>query len=85
MTDYKATLNLPDSAFPMRGNLPQREPARLTRWAEIDLYAKLREAGKGREQFILHDGPPYANGNIHIDQRLQIVLLHQRPWLFRHS
>jgi isoleucyl-tRNA synthetase len=74
MTDYKATLNLPDSAFPMRGNLPQREPARLARWAEIDLYAKLREAGKGREQFILHDGPPYANGNIHIGHAVNKVI-----------
>ncbi len=74
MTDYKATLNLPDSAFPMRGNLPQREPARLARWAEIDLYARLREAGKGREQFILHDGPPYANGNIHIGHAVNKVI-----------
>ncbi|UTW11108.1 isoleucine--tRNA ligase [Marinobacterium rhizophilum] len=74
MTDYKATLNLPDSAFPMRGNLPQREPARLARWAEIDLYARLREAGKGREQFILHDGPPYANGSIHIGHAVNKVI-----------
>ncbi|GGO88263.1 isoleucine--tRNA ligase [Marinobacterium nitratireducens] len=74
MTDYKATLNLPETAFPMRGNLPQREPARLARWNEIDLYARLREAGKGREQFILHDGPPYANGNIHIGHAVNKVI-----------
>ncbi|NVK43007.1 MAG: isoleucine--tRNA ligase [Oceanospirillaceae bacterium] len=74
MTDYKATLNLPETAFPMRGNLPQREPARLARWDEIDLYGKLRAAGKGREKFILHDGPPYANGNIHIGHAVNKVI-----------
>ncbi|MBR9882393.1 MAG: isoleucine--tRNA ligase, partial [Oceanospirillales bacterium] len=74
MTDYKPTLNLPETAFPMRGNLPGREPARLERWAQIDLYAKLREEGKGREQFILHDGPPYANGNIHIGHAVNKVI-----------
>ncbi len=74
MTDYKPTLNLPETAFPMRGNLPQREPARLERWAQIDLYAKLREEGKGRPQFILHDGPPYANGNIHIGHAVNKVI-----------
>jgi len=74
MTDYKATLNLPETAFPMRGNLPQREPSRLERWAQIDLYAKLREEGKGRPQFILHDGPPYANGNIHIGHAVNKVI-----------
>ncbi|GGC03698.1 isoleucine--tRNA ligase [Marinobacterium zhoushanense] len=74
MTDYKPTLNLPETAFPMRGNLPAREPARLERWAQIDLYAKLREEGKGRPQFILHDGPPYANGNIHIGHAVNKVI-----------
>jgi hypothetical protein len=59
--DYKSTLNLPQTDFPMRGNLAQREPALLKQWAEMDLYAKLREVGKGRNKFILHDGPPYAN------------------------
>ncbi|HAR08177.1 MAG TPA: hypothetical protein DCR98_07165, partial [Cobetia sp.] len=62
MSDYKHTLNLPDTDFPMRGNLPKREPDQLARWNEIDLYARLREAGKGRPSFVLHDGPPYANG-----------------------
>lgn len=74
MTDYKATLNLPETAFPMRGNLPQREPARLARWDEIDLYRQLREEGKGRKTFILHDGPPYANGNIHIGHAVNKVI-----------
>jgi len=74
MTDYKPTLNLPETAFPMRGNLPNREPERLERWAQIDLYAKLREEGKGRPQFILHDGPPYANGNIHIGHAVNKVI-----------
>jgi isoleucyl-tRNA synthetase len=74
MTDYKATLNLPETAFPMRGNLPQREPARLARWDEIDLYRQLREVGKGRKTFILHDGPPYANGNIHIGHAVNKVI-----------
>jgi len=74
MTDYKATLNLPETAFPMRGNLPQREPARLARWDEIDLYRQLREEGKGRKTFILHDGPPYANGSIHIGHAVNKVI-----------
>src|SRR5690554_1054523 len=74
MTDYKATLNLPETAFPMRGNLPQREPARLARWDEIDLYRQLREVGKGRKTFILHDGPLYANGNIHIGHAVNKVI-----------
>jgi isoleucyl-tRNA synthetase len=74
MTDYKATLNLPETAFPMRGNLPQREPARLARWNEIDLYRRLREVCKGRKTFILHDGPPYANGNIHIGHAVNKVI-----------
>ena len=66
MTDYKDTLNLPKTAFPMKGNLPNREPEMLARWDEMDLYGKLREAGRDRPAFILHDGPPYANGDIHM-------------------
>jgi len=74
MTDYKPTLNLPETEFPMRGNLPEREPARLARWAEMDLYARLREEGQGRRKFILHDGPPYANGSIHIGHAVNKVI-----------
>lgn len=66
MTDYKSTLNLPETDFPMRGNLAKREPATLKKWQEMDLYKAIREARAGRNKFILHDGPPYANGNIHI-------------------
>ncbi|MFA5529441.1 MAG: class I tRNA ligase family protein, partial [Thiohalomonadaceae bacterium] len=74
MKDYKDTLNLPETAFPMRGNLPQREPETLKRWAALDLYGRLRETGKGRKRFVLHDGPPYANGNIHIGHAVNKVL-----------
>ena len=66
MTDYKDTLNLPQTDFPMRANLPQREPETLARWQELDLYRKIREACNGRPKFILHDGPPYANGRAHL-------------------
>ena len=66
MADYKDTLNLPNTAFPMKGNLAQREPELLKRWAESDIYTKLRAHCAGRDKFILHDGPPYANGEIHI-------------------
>ncbi|WP_086479781.1 isoleucine--tRNA ligase [Oceanospirillum sanctuarii] len=74
MSDYKHTLNLPETDFPMRGNLPQREPSRLARWDEIGLYEKLRKAGEGRPKFVLHDGPPYANGNIHIGHAVNKIL-----------
>ncbi len=74
MADYKATLNLPQTDFPMRGNLPQREPETLARWEQIDLYRRTREARVGQEQFILHDGPPYANGEIHIGHAVNKVL-----------
>nr|MBA3732736.1 hypothetical protein [Gammaproteobacteria bacterium] len=60
MTDYKHTLNLPKTDFPMRGNLAQREPEMLKSWAVMDLYARIRESCAGRPKFILHDGPPYA-------------------------
>ncbi|MEC8443165.1 MAG: isoleucine--tRNA ligase, partial [Pseudomonadota bacterium] len=73
-SQYKSTLNLPDTEFPMRGNLAKREPEMLARWEEIGLYRKIREARAGRDQFILHDGPPYANGNIHIGHAVNKIL-----------
>lgn len=74
MSDYKATLNLPKTAFPMKANLAQREPDILKQWQERDLYGAIRAARKGREKFILHDGPPYANGEIHIGHAVNKVL-----------
>ena len=71
---YKATLNLPETAFPMRGNLPTREPERLKQWQEMDIYARMREQAKGRPTFILHDGPPYANGDIHIGHAVNKII-----------
>jgi isoleucyl-tRNA synthetase len=72
--DYSKSLYLPETAFPMRAGLPQREPDLLKRWAEIGLDAKMREAAQGRPKFTLHDGPPYANGNIHIGHALNKIL-----------
>jgi isoleucyl-tRNA synthetase len=72
--DYSETLFLPQTDFPMRAGLPQREPEILKRWEEGDLYNQLRAAAQGREKFILHDGPPYANGNIHIGHALNKIL-----------
>ena len=66
MSDYKDTLNLPKTAFPMKASLSQREPQTLKRWEQSGLYQKIREVSAGRDKFILHDGPPYANGDIHI-------------------
>ncbi|MFD1382585.1 isoleucine--tRNA ligase [Rhodanobacter aciditrophus] len=74
MSEYKSTLNLPETAFPMRGDLAKREPAMLKRWQDMDLYNKVREASKGRKSFILHDGPPYANGSIHIGHAVNKIL-----------
>ncbi|QAX81766.1 isoleucine--tRNA ligase [Candidatus Pseudomonas adelgestsugas] len=74
MTNYKTTLNLPDTTFPMKASLPQREPQILRYWDSIGLYRKLREIGKDRPKFILHDGPPYANGTIHIGHALNKIL-----------
>ena len=68
--ELKATLTLPQTAFPMKANLPQNEPLRLARWVELDLYAELRKAGQGRPAYLLHDGPPYANGPIHLGHAL---------------
>jgi isoleucyl-tRNA synthetase len=73
-TDYSKTLFLPQTEFPMRAGLPQREPEILKRWNEIDLYRRLRESAAGRTKFVLHDGPPYANGNIHIGHSLNKIL-----------
>src|SRR5678816_711403 len=72
--DYSETLFLPKTDFPMRAGLPQKEPEILARWAKLDLYKKLRETSHGREKFVLHDGPPYANGNIHIGTALNKIL-----------
>jgi len=74
MSDYKDTLNLPETGFPMRGNLAQREPVMLKRWDDEDLYGAIRKAKKGKKSFILHDGPPYANGDIHIGHALNKIL-----------
>lgn len=73
-TDYKATLNLPTTDFPMKANLPQREPEQLERWKSLNLYGKIRDAYVGRPKFVLHDGPPYANGEIHIGHAVNKVL-----------
>jgi isoleucyl-tRNA synthetase len=72
--DYSETLFLPKTDFPMRAGLPQMEPQILARWQNLDLYARLRAAAKGRLRFVLHDGPPYANGNIHIGHALNKIL-----------
>jgi isoleucyl-tRNA synthetase len=72
--DYSETLFLPKTDFPMRAGLPQKEPEILARWQELNLYERLRAASRGRPKFILHDGPPYANGNIHIGHALNKIL-----------
>jgi len=72
--NYSETLFLPKTDFPMRAGLPAREPEILARWKALDLYGRLRAAGKGRDKFVLHDGPPYANGNIHIGHALNKIL-----------
>lgn len=72
--DYKSTLNLPQTPFPMKANLPQREPEILSRWDAMRLYTRIREAREGCPRFILHDGPPYANGQIHIGHALNKIL-----------
>ncbi|MGO2074269.1 MAG: isoleucine--tRNA ligase [Pseudoalteromonas sp.] len=74
MSDYKHTLNLPETMFPMRGNLAQREPKMLKAWYEDDLYGQIRSAKKGKKTFILHDGPPYANGDIHLGHSVNKIL-----------
>jgi isoleucyl-tRNA synthetase len=74
MTDYKATLNLPETAFPMKAGLPTREPETLKRLEGIDLYGKIRDISRGRPSFVLHDGPPYANGDIHIGHAVNKII-----------
>ncbi len=74
MPDYKSTLNLPDTPFPMRGDLAKREPQRVREWQEKGVYRRLREVAKGRPRFVLHDGPPYANGDIHIGTAVNKIL-----------
>ncbi|HDR7882453.1 TPA: isoleucine--tRNA ligase [Bacillus paranthracis] len=72
--EYKNTLLMPKTEFPMRGNLPKREPAMQEKWAEMNIYEKVQEHTKGRPLFVLHDGPPYANGDIHMGHALNKVL-----------
>ena len=72
--DYKATLNLPKTEFPMKADLARREPEILQHWTDMDLYGKLRAQGQGRDRYLLHDGPPYANGNIHLGHALNKIL-----------
>jgi isoleucyl-tRNA synthetase len=74
MADYRKTLNMPDTPFPMRGDLAKREPGWIAAWNEQGLYAKIREAARGRPRFVLHDGPPYANGDIHIGHAVNKIL-----------
>ena len=74
MADWKDTLNLPRTDFPMKANLPTTEPEALARWEEMDLYGRIRDARRGRPKFVLHDGPPYANGQIHIGTALNKIL-----------
>ena len=72
--NYKETLNLPRTDFPMKADLPRREPLFLKRWAEMDLYGRIRAQSQGRPKFVLHDGPPYANGHIHLGHALNKIL-----------
>src|SRR5512133_2756327 len=72
--DLKKTLNLPKTGLAMKANLPQNEPARLAKWDSIDLYGQIRRKPAGRKKFVLHDGPPYANGHIHIGHALNKIL-----------
>ena len=74
MPEWKDTVNLPRTDFPMKAGLPTSEPATLARWADMDLYWRIREARRGAPKFVLHDGPPYANGNIHIGTALNKIL-----------
>jgi len=74
MADYKKTLNLPDTPFPMRGDLAKREPQRVKEWQDKGVYARLRKLAQGRPKFVLHDGPPYANGDIHLGTAVNKIL-----------
>src|SRR5438132_12067666 len=73
-SDYKKTLNLPQTTFAMRGNLPQNEPKRLEAWRQLDIYRQIRVKSEGRPKFVLHDGPPYANGDIHAGHALNKIV-----------
>jgi len=72
--DYRSTVFLPKTDFPLRAGLAENEPKTLQRWSEMDLFAQLRAVSQGREKFILHDGPPYANGHLHIGHALNKIL-----------
>ena len=72
--DYSKTVNLPATDFPMRANLPQKEPAIVKKWQDEKIYNKILESRKGAELYILHDGPPYANGHLHIGHALNKIL-----------
>ncbi|MGZ4135439.1 MAG: class I tRNA ligase family protein, partial [Tumebacillaceae bacterium] len=72
--DYSKALNLPETEFPMRGNLPQREPQMQEKWNEMNLYHKVQEQQNGKPKYVLHDGPPYANGDIHIGHAMNKIL-----------
>ena len=72
--DYRGTVFLPRTAFPMKGDLPKREPQTLERWKRLDVWRRLRERSRGRPPFVLHDGPPYANGHLHIGHALNKIL-----------
>ena len=73
-TDYRSTLNLPDTPFPMRGDLPKREPGWVKEWADQGVYQRLRDACAGKPRFVLHDGPPYANGTLHVGHAANKIL-----------
>ncbi|MBT7583649.1 MAG: class I tRNA ligase family protein, partial [Kordiimonadaceae bacterium] len=72
--DYRDTIFLPKTDFPMKGNLPNREPQWMERWNDIGIYDRIRESSKDSERYILHDGPPYANGNIHMGHAMNKIL-----------
>ncbi|OYV55033.1 MAG: hypothetical protein B7X00_00890, partial [Legionella sp. 21-45-4] len=74
MTDYKHTLNLPVTAFPMKASLASREPQRLKAWQDGQIYQQIRAAREGSPRFVLHDGPPYANGHLHCGHALNKIL-----------
>ena len=74
MSDYKKTLNLPQTDFPMKANLTEREPGILKKWQASDMYARLRKENHGKEKFVLLDGPPYANGHIHVGHAVNKIL-----------
>ena len=80
--DYKDTLNLPKTSFPMRANLPQNEPKQVERWEKDQAYFQILDANRNKPKFILHDGPPYANGNIHIGHALNKIL---KDIIIKHS